>query len=153
MTPAQLTTLKTNILAPANDAALDAFITAEDWPSIALFYNAPSGSTVWKPNVTARELTSVIVGSAFDALSVQKQNGYFAVISGGVVDATQASIRAWFQDIFGAGATLTALTAMAQKPATRFEMLFSTPATPSNVTVVFGRIMNATDVQMAMLQG
>ena len=49
LTPAQQMTLKTDITSGGNAAALGALITAEDWPSVANFYNAPSGSTVWRP--------------------------------------------------------------------------------------------------------
>ena len=153
LTPAQQTTLKTDITSGGNAAALGAFITAEDWPSVANFYNALSGSTVWRAAVPVRELTGVIVGSVYDGLSTAKQNGYLAVTQGGVVDATQPTIRAWFSDIFGAGTTLTGLTAVAQRPATRFEMLFSTAASPANVTTVFGQHLSGDDVQQAMLHG
>ena len=151
LSDAQKTTLQTDILSGPNAAALAGFVAAEDWYSIALFYNVLSGSSVWKPDVTASQLTGVIVGAAFDALPVQKQNGYFAVIGGGIADATQPTIRAWFQDIFGAGPTLTALTAVAQKPATRFELLFSTVAAPSNVTQMYGYLLTPDDVQQTML--
>lgn len=153
LTPAQQTTLKTDMHSAGNAAALGAFLAATDWVSIAAFYNANSAQTVWKPNISVRDLTRNIVGSAFDALTAQKQNGYLALTSGGVVDATSASIRAWFSDIFGAGVTLTALTAEAQRLATRFELLFSTAASPSNVSSVFGQVVSATDVQFAELQG
>jgi hypothetical protein len=153
LTPAQQTTLKTDMHAAGNAAALGNFLIAEDWPSIAAWYNAPSGVTVWRPNVPVRELSGVIVGSAFDALAVGKQNGYMALIIGGIVDATSASVRAWMQDIFGPGATLNALIAVGQKSGSRFELLFATPASPSNVTSVFGQSLTPDDCQQAELYG
>ena len=153
LTPAQRTTLKTDVTSAANAVALGAFITAEDWPSVATFYNQNSVASVWRPNVSARELTGGIVGSAYDSLSVAKQNGYIAVTQGGVIDTTQATIRAWFSDIFGAGATLTNLTAIAQRLGTRFEILFSSVAGTANVTTMFGQLVSGADIQDAMLHG
>lgn len=154
LTPAQQTTLKTDMHSAGNAAALGAFLSAADWVSIAAFYNASSAQTVWKPNITVRDLTRNIVGSAFDALTTQKQQGYIALTQGGIVDATAASIRAWFQDIFGAGSTtLIALTAEAQRTATRFELLFATAASPANVSTVFGQTLTPQDVQFAEMQG
>jgi hypothetical protein len=153
MTPAQQTTLKTDMHSAGNAAALGAWLAAGDWVSIAAWYNSASALTVWKPSVAVRDLTRNIVGSVFDALTVGKQNGYLALTQGGVVDATSSNVRAWFQDIFGAGATLTALTAEAQRVATRFEALFSTPASPANISTVFGQLVSPDDCQQADLQG
>jgi hypothetical protein len=153
LTQAQQTTLKTDMTSASNAAALGAFIAAEDWPSVAAWYNGASAQTVWKPSVPIHDLNGGIVGSVFDALTVAKQNGYLAMTQGGVLDATQANVRGWMQDIFGAGPTLTNLTAIAQRTATRFELLFSTPAAPANVTTMFGVGVSPTDVQQAMLYG
>ena len=153
LTQAQKTSLKTDILSPANAAALSGFIAGEDWPSVAIFYNSVGAGLLWRPNIQAYELTGVVVGSAFDVLPVAKQNGYLVLIHDGIIDATQASIRAWFSDIFGAGATLTALTAKAQRPGTRVELLFSVPAGAANVSALFGIQISASDVQDAMLHG
>ncbi len=153
LTQAQQTTLKTDINSAANAAALGTFITNADWVSVAAFYNGASGSTVWRPSIPVSDLTRNIVGSAFDGLSAAKQNGYLAVTQGGFVDATSANIRSWFSDIFGVGATLTNLTAEAQATATRFQLLFSSVASPSNITTFFGAQVGADDVQQAMLHG
>jgi hypothetical protein len=153
LTPAQQTTLKTDMHSPANSAALGGFLVGEDWPAIAAWYNAPSGLTIWRPSVPVLELTRNIVGSVYDAIIPGKQNGFTAMTQGGFVDATSASIRAWFQDIFGPGATLNALTAEAQKSGSRFELLFSSTAAPSNVTTVFGQALTPDDCQQAELHG
>lgn len=152
-TQADYTKLKTDMHSAANAAAIGAFVSAADWPSVRDWYNTPVTATVWKPNVPVRDLTRNIVGSVFDGLTTQKQQGYIALTQGGVVDATFLTIRNWFQDIFGAGATLTALTAEAQRPGTRFELLFSTVAAPANVSSMFGQALTADDVQMAEVRG
>lgn len=154
LTQAQMTTLKTDMHSAGRAAALGAFLAAADWPSVAIYYNGPSGSNVWRPSIPVADLSRNIIGSAFDALTVGKQNGYLAMTQGGFVNATFLNIRNWFSDIFGAGsATLTALTAEAQRPATRFELLFSTVAAPANVTSVFGQAVTHEDCQFAELFG
>jgi hypothetical protein len=153
LTPAQKTTLKTDMHSGGNAAALGTWLAAADWPSIATWYNTDSGSMVWRPSIPVSDLTRNIVGTVADGLSTQKQQGYIMLTQGGFVDATYANIRNWFSDIFGAGATLTALTAEAQRPATRFQMLFATAASPANVTTVFGQMLTPEDVRLAELQG
>ena len=64
----------------------------------------------------------------------------------GVVDATSANVRADFSAIFSAGLSLTALSAMAQRTATRLEALFTTSA----ISSVYGYTLTASDVQKAM---
>ncbi len=152
MTPAQQTTLKTDIISAANAAALGAFIAASDWPSIQAYYNALASPQVllWRPSIPIGELNRVIVWSAFAGLSALLQNTYLAMTQGGVIDATSASIRAGFGTIFGgASATAVAMTAVAQVGGTRFQVLFSS----GNVSTMFGQQVSADDIQQAMLHG
>jgi hypothetical protein len=152
LSSAQETVLHEDILHGPDASALADFVAGDDWYSVAQWYNQlAGGSTVWRPNIPTNELKKGLVGSAFSALTVQKQNSYFALVSGDSVDATVDSIRAWFQEIFGAGMTTTNLTAIAQKPATKFEMLFSVVAAPSHTTTVFGHGVTAEEVQHAMM--
>jgi hypothetical protein len=64
------------------------------------------------------------------------------------VDATSLNVRNAFFAIFAAGATRTALTALAQRTGTRFEVLLST-AGPPNTAQVFGQILSPADVFLA----
>ena len=64
---------------------------------------------------------------------------------GEYIDATNANIRAGFVSIFGAGATVNNLTAIAQRVATNFEFLFTT----SNVSSVYNYILTDDDIREA----
>lgn len=145
LTPAQNTTLAAAI---NGDGTLAGAVAAKDWYTIAVAFNALSNPpvSIWRPSVTVQELNTAVDWSAFAVLTVAKQNTYFAMITPGFIDATSANIRGGFNTVFGAGATLTALSALAQRTATRFEALFST----SNVSDVFGQTLSAGDVQKAM---
>lgn len=143
MTPVQLTSFKNAILA---DASLAAARAAGDHGAIAAYYNAPATGFVWRPSISPVELNTAVDWAAFAALTAIKQNAFSAMIAGGTLDATSANIRAGFQAVFGAGATLTAVTALAQRVPTRFEALFAV----SNVTPVFGQVVTVADIVAAM---
>ena len=139
---------KASVLA---DNTLSAAVTAQDWPTIAIAYNAPSSPAVmlWRPNVPIAELNNAIdwTGDAngFLLLSVAKQNAYFALTQGGTVDATQVNVRNGFGAIFPASVA-SALATIAQVQATRFQALFSA----GSVSSYFGVTLGADDVQKAM---
>ena len=145
LTTAQLSTFKAAINADAN---LAAFRSTGDAYQIALYYNQPSSPVVsiWRPQISIKELNAAVVWSAYAALTVANQNAYMAMTQGGYVDATAANIRNGFSSIFGAGATLTALTALASINSTRLEALFTTSA----VTTVFGVRVTDSDVTAAL---
>lgn len=141
---AQLQTFKAAI---NSDANITVSLASGDQGAIAAYYNGASTTNVWLPAIPVSVLNTAIVWSAFIALSVQTQNAYFALTQGGTVDATNANVRAGFSSIFGAGTqTLTNLTAIAQRLATRFENLFAT----TNVTTVFGYTVTPADVAAAL---
>jgi hypothetical protein len=104
---------------------------------------------LWRPSIPVGQLNNVIDWTAdangFLLLSVAKQNAYFALTQGGVVDATQAAIRAGFGAIFPASVA-TALATVAQVQATRFQALFSA----ASVSSYFGVALSPSDVQQAM---
>lgn len=141
---AQLATFKAAIVADPNIAAE---LAALDDAAIAAYYNAPSSPAVslWRPNIPVAELNTAVDWSAFAGLTALKQNTYFAMTQPGFVDATAVNIRNGFGTVFGTSTTLTALTALAQRTATRFEALFTT----ANVCALFGIVVNAEDVRQA----
>lgn len=148
MTPAQLATLKAAIAA---DATANAFPNTSDGNfACAAYLNTVPGSPtqLWRPDVTPTEINSTIIYSAYVALTAIKQNGLLQLTQGATVNATAASVRQGFSDIFGAGATLTALTALAQRPGTRFEVIFSSGGPPA-VSSMFGQRVAYEDVQAA----
>jgi hypothetical protein len=128
-------------------------VAVQDWPAISNAYNLASNppAMLWRPDVTPTEIASAIVMSEFVALTAIKQNGLLLLTQGAAIDATQSNVRAAFQAIFGAGATMTALTALAQRVGTRFEVLFSSAVAGARVTTKYGQPLTADDVQSAML--
>ena len=143
MTPAQLAALKSD--ATANFAAL---VAATDWPSIAAAYNLPSlpAVTIWRADIKPVEVIDAITGTEFIALTPQHQAMLSLLLLPGVVDATSANVRADFSAIFSSGSSLTALSTIAQRTATRLEALFTTSA----ISAVYGDTLTAGDVQKAM---
>lgn len=145
LTTAQLAALKTDA---DGQSTLTAAIAAKDWPTVAAFYNAPSSPavTIWRADVKPSEIVAAITGSEFVALTALKQSLLSLLLMPGVVDATSANVRADFSAIFATGSSLTALTALAQRTATRIEALF----TAAQVSAVYGYLLAAADVQQAM---
>lgn len=147
LTQAEDATLKTDV-----QTNFPTLVVVADWPAVANAYNLPSNpaTNVWRPDISASEIAATITMSAFTALTAQQQNGLL-LLTQGPVNATSANVRAAFQDIFGAGQTLTALTALAQRVGTRAEVLFSSAAAGARVTTKYGLLLTAADVQKAML--
>lgn len=146
MTPGQLTTLKNAIAA---DQTMNAFPNNVDGNrALAEYLNTvpESPSMIWKPSVSVPEMNSVIDWAAFSALTVAKQVTYQAMTQGGSVDATSSSVRGGFVTVFGnPSTTLTALTTLAQRAATRAEAIFTT----GNVCALFGLSVSGSEVAQA----
>jgi len=151
LTTPQLLVLKTDILSPANAAALGPWLLAQDYPAIANWYNALASPAVnlWRPHIPVSELNTAIVWADFVALTLGKQNAYFAMTQDGWIDATSANIRTGFGAVF-AGASQTNLVALAQRGGTRFEVLFSTVAGAASVSTMFGQSLSGDEVQRAV---
>jgi hypothetical protein len=148
LTSAQLATLKADIQAdqvlaakPNNsDAAVD----------IAAAYNAAASPAyvVWRNDITAREVVGSITASEFVALTAIKQNGLIIILLAGTVDGSNANIRAAFTSIFTTGTSLTTLTALCKRNATRAEKLFATGSgtTGSPSTMAVTGALTASDI-------
>lgn len=145
LTASQLATLKTDL---GGQSSLTAAVAARDWPTVAAFYNAPSSPavTVWRADVKPSEIVAAITGNEFVALTAIKQSLLSILLMPGVVDATSANVRADFSAIFASGSSLTALTAIAQRTATRIEALF----TAAQVSAVYGYVLTGPDIAAAM---
>jgi hypothetical protein len=144
LTPAQLATFKAAILA---DSSQTQNVSAKAHGAIAAYYAAAGTGNVWRPSISTSELNTAIVWSEFAALTALLQNTYLALIAPGYVDATSANVRAAFATIFGAATTSRPnLTAIAQRPASRFEALFTT----SQVCSLFGATPSVEDVVAAL---
>lgn len=144
MTPNQLTTFKTAILA---NAALASARAAGDHGAITAHYNANNGGAIWRPDLSTAELNTAIVWSEFAALTTGLQNTYLAVIAPGTVDATSANVRGAFTTVFAANTvSLANLVTLAQRQPTRFEALFTT----AQVSTMYGQSVSVADVTAAL---
>lgn len=149
LTTAQLATLATDI---GNQASLATARTAKDATLIPAFYNALSSPAVamWRSNVGNSEIASSIVASAYIALTALQQKALDLYMGPDACDASSANVRAGFSSIFGAGsATLTNLTAVSQRTATRLEVLLGAGGPPI-VSAAFNYTLTAADVRQAM---
>lgn len=154
LTLTQLQAFKASI---NGDATAAAMVSAGNTGQVADYYNTvPASPTlVWRPVVPVPELNAVVDWSVFagSATTVAKQNTWFAMTQPGSVDATAVGIRNGFNTVFGAGATLTALTNVGRRNGTRFEVLFSAPTSPAsgaNVSTQFGVFCSEAEVLAAL---
>jgi hypothetical protein len=146
LTASQFTIFKTAILAET-DPTLVAARNSHSDQGIADWYNGDHASQmVWKPAVAVSDVIAAMVGAEFLATSQSQQNLWQTLTSSATVDATNANIRTDFAAIFGGGSvTVTNLTAIAQRKATRFETLFSV----GGICSLFGYRVSATDAALA----
>lgn len=153
LTPANIAVLKTDISTKlntvlANGKTLNQNLQESNFQEVADYYNTAASPQLdlWRPDLNPRDLNKFLVMTEFQALTLQKQNGWFAMIGGDEVDATSALVRTNFATIFGAGsATAINLTATAKKAATVFEKLFTT----SNVSTMYKYVVSANDIESA----
>lgn len=144
MTTAQLATFRTAI---TGNSSLTAAVSAGAHGEIVAHYSQPGTGTIWRPEITVKELNTAIVWSEYAALTVALQNTYRALIAPGFIDATSANIRGGFSTIFGAATASRAnLLAIAQRVPTRFEALY----TSAQVCSMFGRSPSVADVVDAL---
>lgn len=145
LTASQLAALKTDIAA---QPSLASAVAAQNWPTIAAFYNAPSSPavTIWRTDVPADEIVAAITFADLITLSVQQVLALQVLITPGTVDATSANIRTDFSTLFTGKGSLAALTALAERTATRLEALFTT----NQVSAVYGYALDVNDVVFAM---
>lgn len=131
LTPAQMTTLRNDILADPALAALP-----QGNPSalaIANAYNAAANPsyTVWKSSVTADEIGNAWIGTDIDGMSslnMQRLQLLLASSPLGVFDMRRADRRAGFENPFGTNqnnASRVAMRTAWKRLANRFEKLFA----------------------------
>jgi hypothetical protein len=155
MTPAQLATLKTAILA---DGALSALPrNGDNDVAIAQAFNATATpqNVVWRTSVTAVEIMSNgFVWTAVDALTVGKARIWDWMTRFGSINPSKANIRTGLSDCFGGGSAMaTAIMPHLKRDATRGEVLYlvgavGTTSTPQ--TLVFEGTVSPADVDAAL---
>jgi hypothetical protein len=159
MTTAQLQTLKTDITVTRASVSFQGQTLLQHWNQdhtqiIADFYNqvaAGPAVSLWKPDVPVEDLAKSILMSEFIALTAVKQNGFAVYQFGTYVDATNANVRNGFNSIFGTSTSLTNLTAIAKKPGTYLEVLFSSVDGAANTSTLYKYTLTAADVDAAKL--
>jgi hypothetical protein len=142
LTTAQLTTLKTDILANAGEFG-SIPNTSDGAFTIAAAYNALASPTfiVWRTDIPTKDVKKSIVWTEYIGRSSGEQNAFTFMLSNGTINGGDPNIRQGIQDIFSgpSGATTRAnLVALAKRSATRAEKLFATgtgsDASPGTLT-------------------
>lgn len=160
LTPAQLLTLRTDILARSGTdlAAFAPFDGTGDNPGIALWYNTlvTPPVLVWRPEVGVDELKNGVVWADYVALTPNgtlKQAAYLALTQGLLLDLTKQSIRDALSFIFGAGsATFATLSTTLRVPCTAFQNLFAGAVVQgAKVSTMYGQFLDAASVQQALV--
>lgn len=155
LTAAQQATLKADILADPTLAAIPN--TADGDFQIAATYNAIAGPDfwVWRSAIASTDYRGVngIVWTEVDALTVSKAR-IFEWLTGQLtlpINASDPNVRAGIQNAFGTSQTLTNLTNMGRRPATRAEKLFAAGAgtAASPATLAFEGAISYYDVMAA----
>lgn len=128
MTPAQLATLKADIL---NDPALAAQpMTSDGAFAIADAYNAPASPAfqVWRTRVSAEEIMSNgFVWTAVDGLTNGKARIWEWMTRYNFINPSKPNVRQGIQDCFGAASQMvTGILPHCRRAATRVERLFAT---------------------------
>jgi hypothetical protein len=125
MTPAQLATLKADIL--ADPAFAQVPLNSDGAFAIAAAYNlqASPDFTVWRTSVPVSEISgNGFVWTAVDALAVGKARIWEWMKEGGSINPSKANVRQGLVDAFGA--TQPNIAPVLKRLATRVEKLFST---------------------------
>jgi len=148
LTAPQAAALKAAMLA---DTTVQAMVGQDQ--NVANYYNAASATAIWRNNIDVQEIINTVTATAgvLVGLTAAKSQALLVVTQAPVIDATQAGIRQAFSDIFTGTAVLAALTALAQRMATRYEALaaFITAAAPANLSSVVGYQVSDLDVNQA----
>ena len=120
MTDAQQQTLAAHIRANTDPAVVAA---------LAEHYNGASSFVVWRTSIRPDEYRDAIVWTAVDGLIAGKARIWDWITAGMTlpIDASKTNVRQGIADAWGAtSATGVALTALAKRPASRAENLFTT---------------------------
>lgn len=151
-----LQALRSDIDSKMNTIIVDGFtmfelLEATAFTKIADYYNTATTTDLWIPNLNPKDLNQALVMTEFQALTVQKQNGWFAMIGGNEVNATIPLVRTNFVTIFGANSdTTTNLTIAAKRKATLFELLVGANSGGVWTTPLFNYKVTYFDIENAI---
>lgn len=129
---AQLVTLKNAINTEVDSVVVNA-LAANNLAGIADWYNEASSFIVWKTRLSHKEIVEATSDEAttwswtdYIALSVSVKAAWELMFKENVINPSLANIRSGIADIFVPGAQRTHLLAIAKRPATRAENLYTT---------------------------
>lgn len=152
LTPAQLVTLKAAIAAEV-DVPFAADRAAGNTGAMAVFYNGASTFIVWRTRVPVAELQGAYSWPEIIALTSGQEAALNLMLSLGYLNASDSNVRSGMSSIFtSAPTTLTALTALGKRAATRGEKAFAT-GTGTTVTpglLVFEGSVSGDDIVAAL---
>jgi hypothetical protein len=131
------TTLNTELLTDPAGLGYAAEIAAGSDGNLATLLNAPKADvSVFRGVIDGREVVSATTPAEFLSLTSAQQTLYLAITgASGGVDTSNALVRSAFAAMFAAGATRTALLAIASREGSRAEELFGTGTTISHLDV------------------
>src|SRR5208337_4604359 len=118
---AQLATLKTDI---QGQGSLTGAVIGHDAVTVANFYNANSATAIWRSDLTDHEVVAACVMTEVVALTALALSAFQILIKPTIINAASANVQSAFTTLFSGKTTLTNLTAVAQRTATRLEALF-----------------------------
>lgn len=135
------------LLAEVQLPAYSADLAAGNLGGLATALNAQDktvdASTQWRHDIAPSEVQALISSSEVKALAQAERDMLAMLLSFDTINASVASVRGWFSDIFPAGATRTALINLATKAfCSRAEQLFGT-----------GTVITVRDLQIAIYGG
>lgn len=128
LTDAQQQTLAAHIRANTDPAVVSALAQRND-VALADRYNAPSSFIIWRTSVYPQEYREAVVWTSVDGLTAGKARIWDWITAGMTlpIDASKTNVRQGIADAWGgSSATGVALTALAKRPASRAENLFTT---------------------------
>lgn len=136
MTPEQLATLKTAIIA---DPTANAIRLAGDTSSLMAWCNAASGTLSWRTAVQPQESDEAATYSTFDSLVAGKRDSW-KLFLGYTRNFSRKKVRDWIVDVWGAATAASISEAILQSGtvlATRAEAVFNgTGKTTGTVTAI-----------------
>lgn len=130
LTPTQLTTLRTAVLADPVAAPL---MQAGNLPGLMAWLNAPSGAVAWRPLTPASDADEAPSYASYDTLSQGKRDSWVRFLAA-ARDYRKGKIRNWIVDVWGAATA-----------ASNSELILQAGTEPyTNAQVVFGGTVKKT---------
>ena len=164
LTSSQAAALKASA---SSDATVTSFIARSDWFSVALNYNGPTTTKVWRPDFTITEMVNgSVLGPGIDwteyaAINSDQKQQYLSLTQSDTLDLTKGNVRIAIGQVFPAVSSASAVAAPSTRAnllnisarfGTKYETLssFTVSAGANSVTSVYGYVLQPGDVQQAM---